>query len=896
MCVEIIVRNLSHEAASRLGLPVGVTSARVDVPGGNFFRLSKDVGQLSEINEIFTEAALAFTLDQTERNKAIFIEYLTPNTLDRGRDKYECSVISNGVELPFDCLFIKGAKPGTGKIDCSLVRSAGHWVDLANNFEINRIDFGTATYFRENILTTWDRPKYLGNGLDPVLHPPFYLTPLHFGAWCDQTEPPQGDERATKQIGVADIRPLVSWVYLLKAGFCAIGWTLEGLVLESELFRRAWVYVLKDRYFDIKKLDYGGALYGRLSLLAIWDNTINRNLRFNLIDQKLLSGNELLSSPPISPGVQSNFVGIQNTSNIALKYKFWFNGEFHNDFGNGFTVDFGVHEMELNGDWGFTGEVLSDEPMNIEFAPNERKFVTFEQTVTIKPRLGGAINATIIPGNNTFKVMPGFSFRITPDNDSLMQGDMFKVSECIATDKLLDHFKGFLQTIDGRFETDFETKTVTVYPARNSKSHNESINGFLHDDDPTIELAVVPGTIEAKEAKNNLKRFFVLGFKESTDAFIQSLNLDTEPHGRKINNGEIYPIGTTTNRNNIYEATFEYRDARGIITGGRSPFPYLPALWDNTAGQRSFSLGRRLFFAFDKTQQLAPDGFADRQTSFYFESATKTGTDGLVTDFGYVTQLRTWELTEPQTIDGNFVFGVAQNDLFSSFFLGITQEMKGGVFLDVLVRMKMSDYAKVNFRDFYMVQYLGQPLKAKMLAIRDFSPCGNLSTPVTMFAEPMETSCCDLPCGCRFTECEYYSDFGLVMRQATLNDLKITSFMVDGVELIVSPIGFGTFNVVDSGGKPYVTNLVDALNSIGAPYFSFAYSTRLHPQKGKRFFKIKRPSCQPFKIVISGSGGEEYLYTHLEQKTKWFSSDWEALGYGDEVFTTPQNCVTRTEY
>jgi hypothetical protein len=120
--------------------------------------------------------------------------------------------------------------------------------------------------------------------------------------------------------------------------------------------------------------------------------------------------------------------------------------------------------------------------------------------------------------------------------------------------------------------------------------------------------------------------------------------------------------------------------------------------------------------------------------------------------------------------------------------------------------------------------------------------------------------------------------------------------MVDGIELLTAPVSFGYVNMVDVGGYPFCTNLVDTLNSIAAPYFSFGISTRIHPNRGARFFTCKRLACVPFRIVITLSGAECYLYTQDEQKQKYFSGTWDALGYAPDTYTEPIDCVTVTEY
>lgn len=129
-----------------------------------------------------------------------------------------------------------------------------------------------------------------------------------------------------------------------------------------------------------------------------------------------------------------------------------------------------------------------------------------------------------------------------------------------------------------------------------------------------------------------------------------------------------------------------------------------------------------------------------------------------------------------------------------------------------------------------------------------------------------------------------------------MDGLFITSFKIDDQQILTAPVGLGQLNIVDFVGRPYVTNLVDALNSIGAPYFYFEYSTRKHSTKGLRFFKIKYPACQGFEIIISSGGDDVYKYTHESQLEQWFHGSYGPLGYGGETYTEPDNCTQTIEY
>jgi len=149
--------------------------------------------------------------------------------------------------------------------------------------------------------------------------------------------------------------------------------------------------------------------------------------------------------------------------------------------------------------------------------------------------------------------------------------------------------------------------------------------------------------------------------------------------------------------------------------------------------------------------------------------------------------------------------------------------------LDLLMMMRMTDYVGYDFRTMFAFRYNGIPLRVPMTGIRDFAPCSETPTPATFFVSPAETECCDLPCGCQFTTCDYYQDFSIFLRQSTLDLLKVSSFMVDGIELLSAVVSFGTLKMITIDGMPYVMNMVDTLNSIAAPYFTFALSTREHP-------------------------------------------------------------------
>lgn len=886
-CTEIRVYQLSPEASNRLG---GATEAVLDMPSNFSIRLSKDVERLSILNKISTEGVLGFSLPFSETNDAVFIDFATPLTLDNTVKFYTVSVQLSGHGINFDRLLVKGKNEKSKTWELELRRSPDHWIELAGQVPINQLDYGAFTMSRSAVLANWAQPVYDGDYTTPNIgQRPYYWPPVDYGGWVDQTQPPQDTQNRVKAIGVEDMRPLLALSYILRAGFCEIGWTLDGVIFDTDWMKRLWVYALRPDYYVASKR--GGRFTARRFARKIWRNGIG----------EYLTVDELIENIP-AWHINGNYAGIRNIPQVALNYRFQLQGEFHNDRPLPFTAFFGVFEMEDTGSPFFTGEMLSSEPMEVQFAANEKKMVIFDQTVTLQRGQMGAIHIAVTPDVDGFFIESGLHVKITPANQSLMTDDIPVVRECVSDQTtVLDWLKATVHLCNGRLETDWETRTVTLHPNKRSDVFGEIVPGFLLDEEPAIDISeqIVENSIQAKPVRPDLKRYTRLEFAGSTDAYIGSLNLTEPAHSRTLLNGMDLPDEIEESANPIIEPTLEGKPV-GIASasGGRSPLPYLARMWDNTEGQRSFDIAPRIVYAFGMVRQINPEPITpvNELTSFFFDHAPNPSNTGIVTNFGYVSQLPTWELTPTPAVKGNVVFGNEQNDLFVNFYLGYTQDARSGTLLDLLMYFRMKDYIGFDFRRFFTFKYNGIPVRVPMTGIRDFASCSEISTPVTFFVAPAETECCDLPCGCQFKTCDYYQDMGVFMRQSTLNDMKLVSFMVDGIELLTSEISFGLLKMVEVGGQQYVMNLIDVLNSVGAPYFSFNLSTRSHPDKGKRFFTLKRPACVPFKILIEYQGEEMYLYTQDEQKTKWFSAGWEDFGYGAEFYGEPIECQTTTEY
>lgn len=902
----ILAKNLPPAAQVR----IGAAQTYLDTPAGFSIRLSKDVERLSDLNKIKVEGALRTNLDFTPTNDAVLIEYYTPLTVDRRGRWIDVSVFVEGLPTQFARMYVIRKDEGRRQWEVEFALPADHWAELATQKKINTIDFGGATLTHDNVLTSWDAPTYSGdyapeqdvNGWNAAIA----WWPVDYGDWVDRSIPDQNTIKPVKMIATEDMRPHVNMMYLLKRGFCEIGWTIDGLIMEHPWSRSLWAYWLREQYYTGK--GYDGVEYGKtcrvigriITGLGVPVTTLapsNPYAYFEVLDYIGSPGNEL----ELQGGPDKWMCGIKNPLPFKARFRFSFKMtlEYIQVIGLvPYDVIFRMSELSASNDdndeW--TGEILSDD-VQFVLEPLESKFVAFDFDVELEP---GQKCALQFDGNFAAYIKPGMWFRCEPANEAFTRGDNVDVRTALDTEStLLDGLKAYAQMINGRFETNYTSRTISIYPDKTSDVYGSAIPGFVRDDleSEDITQSVDPRSVQMRFIRPDLKRYTRFSFADSEDSYIEELAIVEPLHSRKINNGEDLPDEIDERQNPVFEPTAEgqsdllKQNDFTIVNRPNAPVPYLPRYWDNRDGNRSFNIGPRILFAFGMIKQVNPSPLAttDQYANFYFDEYVNA-----TEEFGYATQLRTWELDPAPTLDGSVVFGRVASDLFVNFYMGITTDNRGGVEVDLLQMMSMADYARYNFRRMFTLNYEGRSLRMPMTAIRDFTP--GIPTPVTYFAQPVETTCCDLPCSCRFRTCDYYQDFGEFIQQSTMDDLLVTSFKVDDRQLLSAPVPLGQLNIIDLGGGPYVTNLVDTLNSIGAPYFAFGYSTRVHAQKGMRFFTIKHPACQGFEIIISDIADPVYRYTHDAQQEQWFAGSWGAIGYGGETFTAPDNCETTIEY
>lgn len=851
---------------------LGTDWVELDLKPGFSFRLSKQVEELTAGNNFVVESALPFSVPFSTVNDLALLPFSSAVILDNNTVFIETRASSGSLQLPFDRIYFRSRNDTSREYELEFRTSSEHWAFLASTKKLNTINLGTVTFDEALVYATWPNARWQP-GADP-----FYFPVCDYGSWVDLNEPAQFTDAPVKTVNVEDMRFFFSLPAILKQGFCEIGWTLQGSILETEYVQRLWIYILKREFYvesrgGIHKLILRGTANFTFSSLVPL-------LKLNDIYHD--PGSHTIGLTGVYGGLYENKLRYKTSFRVSLK------GNMTNS-GSAYQWGFRLIEVDVQGGvivnilWNLlTPEIV------VALGPGETRFVDVTFELDLNP--GQAFGFFGTDGATWKK---GYLFEVTPIQQTLMRGDTVELRKLIHPDyTLLDLFKGFSHLINGRPYTDWHSRVVTIYPNKIANVYGETVAGFLFEEAPPIDISTrtVCDSAKMSPIRNSQKRYSRLAFAETTDALIEE-QAPLEPiYSRKILNGSDLPDGVTDIVNPFFQPTINRQNEE--LKRNNRPVPFFPCLLDNLDSEMSFDIGPRILFGLGySVGQLnpAPTSILDKYLGIQFEQYDTNS-------YGYAAQLISAEMVNP-VMDGSIVFGVQPFDLFVTFWLGLGQTNKRGIIYDILIFMGQKEYGAWDFRTKFLFVHDGRQIIAYGKSIRDFSTGDEIPTPMQLLVEPSDSACCDLPCSCRFEECTFYQDIGQYIQQATLDSLQITSFTVDQKEQIVVPVSLGLINLVQIEGRAYVTNLVDRLNELGVPYFIFSYSNKVFdPKDDLRYFKIKRPVCQAFEIVIEDTGGAVYKYTQNSQQQQWFAGTWSPMGYGGTTTDVPEDCVITIDY
>lgn len=659
----------------------------LDLPEDFDFRLTRQLEELTDLKKIKQDVALSFNLDFTPINNLLFQKFA--NTLKvQDIEPLTIEIIKDDTRIPFEKLFVTDVDD-VEEVYVITIRN-GNWLSDLSELRLCDIELGTFDYSLTNVLASW------GNTSDLVIFPPIDYGPTLIP-----------DNYTLK-----DLRPMFNVGKLLKAAFCEIGWTFNCPYYEGQRGSRLYNTASPDKWYSYENKD--GTAFNELEVIPDFELENITNIEFNVItdlESRWIESNGIWGydiedtfegetlkididfvvdlHPPTDPADDALFFSLQ----VSSGFNFYL---FH--FAQGPKFGEPIRKIEIKR----TIEIESVvRPSLISF------FGSYKDTNT------GTIGTCKMKSGNAY-------FRNDPPY--LVEDDTFEIKNLLDCElTALDILKSASHYINGKFDTNHAKRTVTLYPPYDTNDSVESFQGFFHRDGSHNEITdkVVAKSRKKKIEREEVERFVLLQFKNSSDAYLKTLNF---PNSQFLSRLVDLKKGKGGKPKKIESHIWEASIDREVEFGGQNR-PSLMVIWDNDNSGDDPKLtvngGVRLCYHYGLIEQLDIQGQPTRELRFNGE---------LITEFGYVSTNRPFPLSSNET---KFPLGFSAGgyDAYSMFYREYLQEMFSGIDFEFLVFVTLLEFLSLDFRRPYGFNYKGSYQVYQLTKARDFSVETKLTTP-----------------------------------------------------------------------------------------------------------------------------------------------------------------------
>ena len=553
----------------------------LDLQVGSDVEILKSKGELTDINQIKIDAVLAITIPKSDLNKTVLGHFFCFGTIDRDEKPLEIRFTISGEVMPFRLLTVTGKSDSACTYDIQVNYEDDHWATLAGDCPICDVDFGEYAEFElntENIIDTWDiydlnSPMSWQDG-----SPLYMFPPVNYGQGISQAK---------------DFRPWFSLTGMMKALFKKIGWKLDAPILETEYFRSKWMYLSPE--------SYGTPVELNLDQYAFYSEIKNYIHNPQNLSETIVPFIEL-HDPNGDYSSITHYNGNNNIiQELCIDYKFTVlsnnntieiirrrqtpnpsapNSFFYSTLA---TIDLSLYDI---------GETISGRICT--------ECDLFETDIAISSGTDNVYYQVFIRDELEIERM---SFYNRPKEYKYTNGDIITMKDTLDAEcNALDVIKGVLHLFNGKIETDFCSKCITIRPPFDLDCGGEFVEGFYKVNEPVdiTEMIICESHQSSLTNLNDKESVCVFGFKESSDSAVESQSSDEY----QILDAVIQTNGlsgeTKDKRNPVFEPTALAEMPSLAIENG---IPHLPQLLDNDDGEESFDLGKRIMCFYRGLQQ-----------------------------------------------------------------------------------------------------------------------------------------------------------------------------------------------------------------------------------------------------------------------------------------------------
>lgn len=813
-------------------------------------RYTRQLTELIDINELRVNAYLDVNVFVTPKT-----ELALRHSWSKCLTNIQCELSVAGNTFPLSLSVIAEDQD---QYTLRLARPANNWLEKLYQDSLQDLNLGQFEMTLDNITTMWST-----GGVFQDLDIPAVFTLGHYGETAARLLDSGLNALIPDGLYVEDCRPYVSPLGLLQQMFCEAHYKFRCPFLESEAGRRWWMY-LGGPYFYKNGIDYWGknlnfkAEFKATGDLPYWESNSGK-VPFN--DTEILNGNYDIGDVWVNADVSGGFDGdsswFVNPRPFTHEYTFEFALNIWNPGASLISVEVYI---DLYGE----DDILYDsKPFIYDVNPGEKKILNGDWETNV--RRGGKCFLRTQYGT----VLPGSYFKGQVRGKFHYLGDTVEIAVTLADIKQIELLRGIIGLLNGKIEEIEANKEVWLHVPDDvdisSTLGTVKIPGFYRKFEyQDATKYVIPNSLKFQTDEGSIRRYLRLKFQDSNDPSIPE-NEQDKLHSILMDFGP----GLDDNEEDSIENSLFQPTIDVILPNTVKPTQdglWVPSLRDNEEPVLSVSPGYRILTSqgyIGQTRRDLPDYHANAEdfdtVVFNFEQYDPEA-DPNTTLFLYLSQkpnARLWPIGVRGI--GSVVYGETSNDLHQLFWQRELAERRPNTGAEVLFSWDRNAALKYNFRKQQLIMHKGQPILFRPVAIKDI----DFGDDLPILVELAKGGCLPTfaPCGCSKTTGLWFQNYSDAGADHDPTDIYVTFFEVDGMQYIGAglSVNLGPANIITVSGQNYATNLVDALDSLNIPDFTFTY--KIGPSSitigdRKYFFEISYPSCQRFTILLQEQNPE----------------------------------------
>ena len=728
------------------------TDTDLELVGGKYFELdpdfdlreTKQVTELTDADTLKFDYVLGFDLPVSDNNINLIKTFINPNVIDNNYKEIEVEVIVGSHIIKDSTLYV--VQCDYSRISVKLRFNIDHWARHSKSLKLNQLNYNTVVVNREHLVDVienqypYDSNIPLGDPTSLGIWYPY----VNYGYLVQDPTDPNSSVRSNTFICPLEYwRP---WYYvtgILARGFCALGWQFKSPFFESDLGRKIITYILDKNFGVDKKED--------IKLKASAGNFLYLQTSFSggrgIVKFPSVTVDPLGSLDPIGIiriGGEFNLKGLVKFKNLSSQ-----------------KADFNVQIIKLAqhiqlGGPNYGGTILKEEDfLNTESAAEvEFKFDLKGVTSSVAERLCITINRKHSQGGSQTSV-PGVSIyaesfiEIEGIRAYFREGQEYSLKDMIDNSyNFLDFLKGLAGLVNLKIKTNFSTHTVELYTPYDADFWGDSLEGFYIEEsinNITHLIDITSMNVVTPEIVSN--RYRTLGFKKSTDKYIESLNLKTDLYSVKVDLGEKFTINESKEiLNPFFEPTYQ------IIGTVANSFT-VHVMRIGAAGGQDFNIAPRIAIARGNVIQDFDDIVSPklRYTKLSDPNSKLIPTAAQFSPIKLGVQVND-ENSITDIIESNLIYdiskeiynGAINKTLYHLCYKRWFLEELNNVRLNYLTMLSMKDYLNHDFRKYYSFYHLGRLVVCRTSKVYDFHYCSNLQTPVEYIPQRQLSNLCNL--------------------------------------------------------------------------------------------------------------------------------------------------------